>query len=275
MRNMTRRPNTLVSSLLPEALPNLPSLHTKPHPLLLRHARPAATQDLERLALQPAGLGAFVLVLLLHARNPRPRDDGAERHESGKDEDDAREGHGVWVLDAAALEEEEGELDADGAELARAGGDAVGGAAVAGREDLGGHDEGQGVWAEGEAELHEGVGGDEDPVGARVEEEVEEDGEGEEGQGQGGEGGDHGAPPVDAVDEGDDEEGAEDAGDAGGEGGVFGVGQEDLADRAGVAEGRVEEPRRLGDGVLLLFGSPEFGHCAWVVEAEAVLGGEC
>ena len=104
-----------------------------------------------------------------------------------------------------------------------------------------------------------------------MEQVIEQDGQDQQGEGEEGEGEDQGAAAVYAVYQRDDGKCTEDAGHACREGVVFCIGEQDLADCAVVAEGGVEEPGGGGGFVDLAGAGPEFGHCAGVVEAEAVL----
>ena len=71
-----------------------------------------------------------------------PRVDGAECHEGGKEKEDETLPGGARIAHVYAVNDEDGD---DATELTGCGGYAVAGAAVAGREDLGGDDEGKGV----------------------------------------------------------------------------------------------------------------------------------
>jgi hypothetical protein len=104
-----------------------------------------------------------------------------------------------------------------------------------------------------------------------VEEEVEEDGEDKERQCQCCEGPYECAAAVETIDHADHGESAEDASDAGRQGGVFGIGPQYLTDRALIAEWRIEKPGRGCLNIWLSSTGPELGHCARVIEAEAIL----
>lgn len=164
--------------------PNLANLLANGDDLALDTGALPTTAEL----LQGLGLEATPGAASLRVRQVRPRVDGAEEQDGAEQDEYQPLARGARVARVDAVDDEHGHQAPD---LPGGRRDAVARAPVAGREDLGGQQEGQRVRAEVEGEVANGDEGDRGRRGARVRDAVvhgarsyEQEGQYEEGGGQ-------------------------------------------------------------------------------------------